>query len=61
MPPFPRIGEMTRASNKADEQKKILIIDDEPDIVVYLRLLLEDHNYVVVSAKEVVEFSHHMV
>jgi CheY-like chemotaxis protein len=32
--------------------KKILIIDDEPDIVVYLTLLLENHGYVVVSASD---------
>jgi CheY-like chemotaxis protein len=30
--------------------KKILIIDDEPNIVVYLKTLLEDHGYAVVTA-----------
>jgi len=25
--------------------KKILIIDDEPDVVLYLKTILEDHNY----------------
>lgn len=25
--------------------KKILIIDDEPDVVLYLKTVLEDHNY----------------
>lgn len=25
--------------------RKILIIDDEPDVALYLRTLLEDHNY----------------
>jgi CheY-like chemotaxis protein len=31
-------------------RQKILIIDDEPDIVMYLKTLLEDHDYAVVSA-----------
>ena len=31
---------------------KILIIDDEPDIVMYLKTLLEDHKYTVVSASD---------
>lgn len=30
--------------------KKILIIDDEPNIVVYLKTLLEDHGYAAVTA-----------
>jgi DNA-binding NtrC family response regulator len=30
--------------------KKILIIDDEPDIVVYLKVLLENNGYSVVTA-----------
>jgi len=33
-------------------KKKILIIDDEPDIVMYLKILLEDHNYTVISASD---------
>jgi twitching motility two-component system response regulator PilH len=33
-------------------KKKILIIDDEPDIVMYLKILLEDHNYTVISAPD---------
>ncbi len=32
--------------------KKILIIDDEPDIVVYLKLLLENNGYSVVTASD---------
>ena len=30
--------------------KKILIIDDEPNIVFYLKTLLEDHKYAVLTA-----------
>jgi len=37
--------------DKAD-RKKILIVDDEPDIVMYLRLLLENSGYEVVSASD---------
>jgi len=33
-------------------KKKILIIDDEPDIVMYLKILLEDHDYSVISASD---------
>ena len=33
-------------------RKKILIIDDEPDIVVYLKLLLENNGYSVVTASD---------
>ncbi len=32
--------------------KKILIIDDEPNIVFYLKTLLEDHNYSPLIARE---------
>ena len=32
--------------------KKILIIDDEPNIVFYLKTLLEDHNYAPLIAYE---------
>ena len=38
--------------NREPQNKKILIIDDEPDIVKYLGVLLEDHNYTVVSAPD---------
>jgi len=31
--------------------KKILVIDDEPDIVTYLEALFEDNGYVVITAK----------
>ena len=31
---------------------KILIIDDEPDIVTYLRMLLEDQGYTVIAAMD---------
>jgi twitching motility two-component system response regulator PilH len=41
---------MTRAEGEAP--KKVLIIDDEPDIVVYLTLVLENHGYAVVSAPD---------
>ncbi len=30
--------------------KKILVIDDEPDVVTYLETLLQDHGYQTVSA-----------
>ncbi|GAB4336564.1 MAG: hypothetical protein Kow0099_09540 [Candidatus Abyssubacteria bacterium] len=36
----------------ADAKKKILVLDDEPDIVTYLVSLFEDHNYLTVSAKD---------
>jgi DNA-binding response OmpR family regulator len=34
------------------EQKKILVIDDEPDVRTYLTTLLEDNGYTVDSAKD---------
>jgi len=34
----------------ADQQKKILIVDDEPHVVAYLEMLLKDHGYGTVSA-----------
>ncbi len=34
------------------EQKKVIVIDDEPDIVTFLTLLLEDNGYATVSAKD---------
>jgi len=30
--------------------RKILIIDDEPDVALYLKTLLEDHNYKTITA-----------
>ncbi len=35
--------------------RKILVIDDEPDIVTYLCTLLEDHGMVTISAADGVE------
>lgn len=32
--------------------KKILVIDDEPDVVTFLTTLLEDHGYETCSAKD---------
>ena len=32
--------------------KKILIIDDEPDMVTFLCALLEDHGYVTITAAD---------
>jgi CheY-like chemotaxis protein len=32
--------------------KKILVIDDEPDVVTYLETLLQDHGYQTVSARD---------
>jgi CheY-like chemotaxis protein len=43
---------MTRADRQSEAPKKVLIIDDEPDIVTYLTLLLENHGYEVVSASD---------
>lgn len=34
------------------DKKKIIVIDDEPDIVTFLTLLLEDNGYSTVSAKD---------
>lgn len=39
-------------SDTSGKGRKILIIDDEPDIVIYLKLLLENHGYDVVSAPD---------
>ena len=43
---------MKRGQDKAGDRKRILIIDDEPDIVMYLQTLLENHNYAVTSAND---------
>ena len=37
------------------DTKKILVIDDEPDVVTFLTTLLEDNDYTTVSAKNGVE------
>lgn len=43
---------MTPRNTDSGTRKKILIIDDEPDIVMYLRTLLENHGYDVISASD---------
>lgn len=37
-------------ANAQGKRKKILVLDDEPDVVTYLTSLLEDNDYIVVSA-----------
>ena len=34
------------------EKKKILVLDDEPDVVAYLTSLFEDNNYDVIAAAD---------
>lgn len=34
------------------DKKKVIIIDDEPDIVTFLTALLEDNGYTTISAKD---------
>ena len=34
------------------DKKKIIVIDDEPDFVMFLTLLLEDNGYETISAKD---------
>ncbi len=41
---------MAQRGEKSKADRKILIVDDEPDIVMYLKLLLENNGYQVVSA-----------
>ena len=36
----------------SDEKKTILVVDDEPDVTVYLQTLLEDNGYAVVVAQD---------
>ncbi|RJP75710.1 MAG: response regulator [Candidatus Zixiibacteriota bacterium] len=36
----------------ADEKKRVLVIDDEPDTQTYFSSLLEDHGYAVTVAKD---------
>lgn len=43
---------MQRSGDRTKAAGKILIVDDEPDIVTYLKLLLENHGYEVVSASD---------
>ncbi|MEJ2246807.1 MAG: response regulator [Acidobacteriota bacterium] len=35
-----------------NDKKKVIIIDDEPDIVTFLTVLLEDNGYTTISAKD---------
>ena len=35
-----------------NDKKKIVVIDDEPDIVTFLTTLLEDNGYATISAKD---------
>jgi CheY-like chemotaxis protein len=41
---------MAAKAGKSEAKKTVLIIDDEPDIVTYLGLLLENQGYAVISA-----------
>ncbi|MDP8237623.1 MAG: response regulator [Candidatus Hatepunaea meridiana] len=34
-----------------EKNKKILIVDDEPDVVIYLRALLEDNDFITITAE----------
>ena len=43
---------MSNRNTQKRTNKLILIIDDEPDIVTYLRLLLENHGYAVITASD---------
>ena len=43
---------MAEQRNSSRAGRKILIIDDEPDIVMYLKLLLENQGYSVVTASD---------
>ena len=37
-------------ANAQEKKRKILVLDDEPDVVTYLVSLFEDNDYIVVSA-----------
>ena len=37
------------------KQKKILLVDDEPDSIEYLQTVLEDHDYQVITARSTTE------
>jgi len=43
---------MKNSAGGSTDRKKVLIIDDEPDIVMYLKLLLENNGYAVVCASD---------
>jgi len=36
-------------------KKKILVIDDDPNIITFLKTLLEDNGYEVITAKDGIE------
>lgn len=46
---------LSERSRIVSDTKKILVIDDEPDVVTFLTTLLEDNDYTTVSAKNGVE------
>jgi CheY-like chemotaxis protein len=35
-----------------DEKRTVLVVDDEPDVVAYLEMLLQDHGYATSSAAD---------
>jgi CheY-like chemotaxis protein len=41
--------------NASGQTKRILILDDEPDIITYFEILLNDHGYETLSAQDGVE------
>ena len=41
--------------NVSRQTKRILILDDEPDIITYFEILLNDHGYQTVSARDGIE------
>jgi two-component system cell cycle response regulator DivK len=43
---------LERGENPVGDKKKVIIIDDEPDIVTFLTVLLEDNGYSTVSARD---------
>jgi len=42
-------------SAENEKKKQVLVIDDEPDVVTYLSMLLEDNGYETVSAANGIE------
>jgi DNA-binding response OmpR family regulator len=46
------IKEPQRGEDPMTDKKKVIIIDDEPDIVTYLTTLLEDNGYETIAAKD---------
>ncbi len=39
----------------AEDKKTILVVDDEPDVLIFISTLLEDNGYATVTAKDGVE------